>query len=167
MNPDPALWRLAPADAGAWHRLMHGALAELQGLFAYDWAEWIDRSEDDFRVVLERADCWAAGWSHGLPLAAGRWEPHGCPGVATLMGVYVQPSARGAGLAAPLVHRLIAQAAAQGHRRIQLDVVATNLRALRFYHRLGFAPTATPPLRNPLGLDEIELALDLPCRLAA
>jgi len=167
MNPRLLLWRLTPADAGPWHRIMRGALAELQGLFASDWAEWIDRPECDFRAVLERADCWAAGWAQGQPLAVGRWEALDSPDTATLMGVYAQPSARGAGLAAPLVRQLIAQAAAQGHHRIQLDVVATNLRALRFYHRLGFAPTATPPLRNPLGLDEIELALDLAPRLAA
>ena len=167
MTPRPLLWRLTPADAGPWQRIMQGALAELQGLFASDWAEWLDRPQDDFRAVLERADCWAAGWVQGQPLAVGRWEVLDPPGAATLMGVYASPQARGAGLAAPLVRQLVAQAAAQGHDRILLDVVATNQRALRFYHRLGFAPTATPPLRNPLGLDEIELALDLAPRLAA
>lgn len=167
MTPRPLLWRLTPADAGPWQRIMQGALAELQGLFASDWAEWIDRPQDDFRAVLERADCWAAGWAQGQPLAVGRWEALESPGTATLMGVYALPAARGTGLAAALVRQLVARAAAQGHHRIQLDVVATNLRALRFYRRLGFAPTATPPLRNPLGLDELELALQLPRRLAA
>lgn len=167
MTPEPLLWRLTPADAGTWHRIMRGALGELQGLFASDWAEWIDRPQDDFRAVLERADCWAAGRAQGQPLAVGRWEALDTPGTATLMGVYALPQARGTGLAAALVRQLVAQAAAQGHHRIQLDVVATNQRALRFYHRLGFAPTASPPLRNPLGLDEIELALDLAPRLAA
>ncbi|WP_449042523.1 N-acetyltransferase family protein [Paracoccus sp. (in: a-proteobacteria)] len=167
MTPRPLLWRLTPADTGPWQRIMQGALAELQGLFASDWAEWIDRPQDDFRAVLERADCWAAGWAQGQPLAVGRWEALESPGTATLMGVYALPAARGTGLAAALVRQLVARAAAQGHHRIQLDVVATNLRALRFYRRLGFAPTATPPLRNPLGLDELELALQLPRRLAA
>lgn len=167
MTPRPLLWRLTPADTGPWQRIMQGALAELQGLFASDWAEWIDRPQDDFRAVLERADCWAAGWAQGQPLAVGRWEALESPGTATLMGVYALPAARGTGLAAALVRQLVARAAAQGHHRIQLDVVATNLRALRFYRRLGFAPTATPPLRNPLGLDELELALELPRRLAA
>lgn len=167
MTPRPLLWRLTPADTGPWQRIMRGALAELQGLFASDWAEWIDRPQDDFRAVLERADCWAAGWPQGQPLAVGRWEALEFPGTATLMGVYALPAARGTGLAAALVRQLVARAAAQGHHRIQLDVVATNLRALRFYRRLGFAPTATPPLRNPLGLDELELALQLPRRLAA
>lgn len=167
MTPRPLLWRLTPADASPWQRIMQGALAELQGLFASDWAEWINRPQDEFRAVLERADCWAAGWAQGQPLAVGRWEAFDSPGTATLMGVYALPEARGTGLAAALVRQLVARAAAQGHHRIQLDVVASNQRALRFYRRLGFAPTATPPLRNPLGLDELELALQLPRRLAA
>lgn len=167
MTPRALLWRLTPADAGPWHGIMRGALAELQGLFASDWAEWLDRPQDDFRAVLDRADCWAAGWVQGQPLAVGRWEALESPGTATLMGVYALPPARGTGLAATLVRQLIARAAAQGHHRLQLDVVATNLRALHFYRRLGFTPTPTPPLRNPLGLEEIELALDLAPRLAA
>ena len=99
MTPRPLLWRLTPADAGPWQRIMQGALAELQGLFASDWAEWIDRPQDDFRAVLERADCWAAGWAQGQPLAVGRWEALESPSTATLMGVYALPAARGTGLA--------------------------------------------------------------------
>lgn len=160
------LWRLTPDRAGEWRDIVVEALNELQGLFASDWTEWIDRPEDDFRAVLARTDAWAAGRAAGLPLVVGRWEWHESrPRTAVLMAVYAGPAARGSGLAETLVRHLMNRAAAYADG-MSLDVVATNRRALRFYHRLGFRPTGATIL-NPLGQQEVELAQPLARRLAA
>ena len=54
-----------------------------------------------------------------------------------LWGMYLKPEARGSGLAAILVERLL-EYASQEVEQVQLTVVASNPRAIRFYERMGF-----------------------------
>ena len=54
-----------------------------------------------------------------------------------LWGMYLKPEARGSGLAAILVERLL-EYASQEVEQVQLTVVASNPRAIRFYERTGF-----------------------------
>jgi ribosomal protein S18 acetylase RimI-like enzyme len=54
-----------------------------------------------------------------------------------LWGMYVRPEARGSGLAAALVERLLEHAAKEVEQ-VQLTVVVSNPRARRFYQRMGF-----------------------------
>jgi GNAT superfamily N-acetyltransferase len=63
--------------------------------------------------------------------------------------LYVQPSARGKGLADALMARLIAVARAAGYRELKLDTLATMVAARRLYARLGFRETS-PYYRNPV-----------------
>jgi ribosomal protein S18 acetylase RimI-like enzyme len=55
-----------------------------------------------------------------------------------LWGMYVRPESRGSGLATALVESLI-EYAREHVEQIQLTVVASNPRALRFYRRMGFS----------------------------
>jgi ribosomal protein S18 acetylase RimI-like enzyme len=55
-----------------------------------------------------------------------------------IVGVYVAPEHRGAGLAEALMRAAVAWA---GDREVRLDVHENNERAARFYRRLGFRPT--------------------------
>jgi ribosomal protein S18 acetylase RimI-like enzyme len=54
-----------------------------------------------------------------------------------LWGMFVRPEARGSGLAAALVARVIEEA---GLEELRLTVVSTNTAAVRLYTRLGFTP---------------------------
>lgn len=65
-----------------------------------------------------------------------------------VVGVYVAPEHRGAGLAEALMRAAIEWA---GEREVRLDVHENNGRAARFYHRLGFRPTGhiEPDPRDP------------------
>lgn len=59
-----------------------------------------------------------------------------------LGGMYVREEARGTGLADALVRRVIGQA---GLAQVQLSVVTSNERAVRFYRRMGFHIFGTEP----------------------
>ncbi|MNG28850.1 putative acetyltransferase [compost metagenome] len=53
--------------------------------------------------------------------------------------MWVEPSARGSGVATQLVETVKSRAIGKGHDRIFLDVSPDNARASNFYLRLGFS----------------------------
>ncbi|GAC1341789.1 MAG: GNAT family N-acetyltransferase [Acetobacteraceae bacterium] len=61
-----------------------------------------------------------------------------------LWGLYVRPAARGTGLAAALVQRMIAEAATQVEE-LQLSVVSSNRAAVALYDRAGFREYGVEP----------------------
>ncbi len=69
--------------------------------------------------------------------------------VGEVKRLYVQPAARGRGLADALMARLIDVARAAGYRELKLDTLATMTAARRLYARLGFRETS-PYYRNPV-----------------
>lgn len=56
-----------------------------------------------------------------------------------LIGMWVEPSARGSGVATQLVEAVKARATAEGFNRVFLDVSPDNARASNFYLKQGFA----------------------------
>jgi GNAT superfamily N-acetyltransferase len=78
--------------------------------------------------------------------------------VAELVSVWVEPGARGSGVAASLLARADDLAAGLGARTLALWVTATNAPALRLYERAGFAPTGeTQPLPSDPRLVELRM----------
>lgn len=78
--------------------------------------------------------------------------------VAELVSVWVEPGARGSGVAASLLARADDLAAGLGARTLALWVTATNAPALRLYERAGFAPTGeTQPLPSDPRLLELRM----------
>lgn len=69
--------------------------------------------------------------------------------VAEVKRLYVQPRARGSGLGARLVERLIAEARAIGYRELKLDTLASMRAAQSLYRRFGFTE-CSPYYRNPI-----------------
>jgi RimJ/RimL family protein N-acetyltransferase len=67
-----------------------------------------------------------------------------------LWGVYVRPEARGTGLAAALVERVLDHAHGVVEE-VRLAAVSSNLTALRLYARLGFTAYATEPRALKVG----------------
>ena len=69
---------------------------------------------------------------------------------AWLEDMVVHPELRGGGIGEQLLQTAIVKARAAGCRRITLLTDAVNDRAIRFYGRAGFKPSAMVPLRLKL-----------------
>jgi RimJ/RimL family protein N-acetyltransferase len=84
------------------------------------------------------------------------------PPDAMVVSVWVDPVARGQGLAGRLVLAARDWARERSVRRLMLWVVATNERARRVYEAAGFVYTGTKhPLPSDPSLDELEMAMAL------
>ncbi|MFJ4232636.1 GNAT family N-acetyltransferase [Cellulosimicrobium cellulans] len=80
------------------------------------------------------------------------------PTTAELVSVWVDPGARGTGVAAALLRSADALAVELGARTLALWVTRTNARARRLYGRAGFAPTGeTKPLPSDPRLLEVRM----------
>ncbi len=84
---------------------------------------------------------------------------------ALMIGMYVEPAARGTGAARQLVDALIAQARRRGGLRLlTLTVTEGNEPAIRLYRRAGFVAFGVEPLAilTPTGYKgKVGMALDL------
>lgn len=105
---------------------------------AFDDSAWAGRLTSGSATFLARMGDRTVGTSTGLPLSDGAVE---------LVGMWVDPSARGSGVAAELVGAVHAWAATRAAEQLRLWVVDGNERALRFYQRMGFVLTGE---RQPL-----------------
>ena len=81
--------------------------------------------------------------------------------VAELFGMWVDPQARGTGVAWRLVDAAAAEARKQDRTHLMLWVVVDNGRAVAFYSSYGFRPSDS---RRPVRTDETltEMAMVLP-----
>ncbi len=71
---------------------------------------------------------------------------------ASLFGMYVQPHARGQGIAQKLVAQVLAHAAqSPGVTVVQLTVTESNTAAVQLYTRCGFVPFGAEPYAVRLG----------------
>lgn len=71
---------------------------------------------------------------------------------ATLFGMYVRPSARGAGVGKVLVEEVLRQASRSPDTEVvQLTVTESNAAGVRLYTSCGFVPFGTEPLAVKLG----------------
>lgn len=139
MRNDPELRRLSPRDAALYREVRLEALRlapeafsaalEIEGAEPLAWfAARLDRS-----AVFGAFDGAALVGTAGFFMREGRKQAH----KGVLVGMYVRPSARRAGIGRRLVEAVIGHA--RGHvELLQLSVVAGNEEARRLYARLGF-----------------------------
>ena len=148
----PAIHRLAADDWRAARAIRLRALADAPGAFAstlareeaFDEARWRQRvGENAWFVAGDPAAGPPAGVVAGVP------EPGDADG-RHLVGMWVEPAARGRGVADLLVDAVVTWSRTDGGRRLALWVVDGNARARRCYERLGFTPTGE---RQPLPTD--------------
>ncbi|MBZ9973857.1 MULTISPECIES: GNAT family N-acetyltransferase [unclassified Mesorhizobium] len=134
------LRRLSAADADAYRDLRLEGLQNHPEAFGGSWEEEAIMPLDWFSDRLER-NIVIAGFADDLPLLGtaglGIQQAPKQSHKGMLWGMYVRPEARGTGLAAELVQRMIGEA--QGVvEEIQLRVVTSNEAAVRIYSRFGF-----------------------------
>lgn len=82
-----------------------------------------------------------------------------------LVGMFVEPAARGQGIGAALVDAVTDWARERGAAQLYLGVTSTNHEAIRLYHRCGFRPTdQREPLRHTPAETVLEMVRDVPRR---
>jgi ribosomal protein S18 acetylase RimI-like enzyme len=122
------------------------------------WTEWAAEMAEggsSFGLVAERE-----GRLIGIAVGA----PHrDHAGVALLYGMWVDPAARGAGVARALVERVVAWARSAGFPAIWLRVTVSNDAAVRLYERCGFTDAGLRlPLRDGSDISTMSMKIDLP-----
>jgi GNAT superfamily N-acetyltransferase len=85
---------------------------------------------------------WVA-WRDGSPVGKAYLSLVGIPGTAAVFGVYVDPAARGLGIAGALMRRLMDRARELGRERM---VLHSSEMALGMYLRLGFQARVSMPV---------------------
>lgn len=144
MHPMFVLHRLAPDEGPRLKEVRLRALAEAPYAFgrtlaeesAKDDAFWAERLANPAVATFVAEKDWQdVGLVTAAPL------PNGPSDAIGLYGMWVDPSARGLGVGAQLIHRLIDWARAQGYRKVLLGVVENNHHAIALYTRLGFTLT--------------------------
>jgi ribosomal protein S18 acetylase RimI-like enzyme len=77
--------------------------------------------------------------------------------IAELIGMWVDPQARGTGVADVLIAEVVRWAEAEGFTAVRLHVTEGNARAERVYQRNGFERTGQTFVRGRDGFPEIEM----------
>ena len=137
---------LSSDDWRVWRSLRLAALAEAPEAFGSRWADWVDASEGRWRERLSipgAIDLVALNRGTGSPIGMVTVSPSARPGAgAELISLWVDPAARGRGVATLLIDAVATWAAAAGASRLELSVMAENESARRTYERNGFAVAA-------------------------
>jgi len=157
--------RLAADDAAAFRAIRLEALERhpeaFQSVHRDEAADPLDRIAER----LARSTVFGASRGDGLVGMAGFFVHQGekVRHKGVLWGMYVQAEARGLGIGASLVERVIAHARAEVEI-LGLSVVTENVSARRLYERLGFVAYGTEPRamkQNGIYYDEVLMAKTL------
>lgn len=98
----------------------------------------------------------------GAPGGRDEHAPAGDEGERYVISMWVDPSARGTGIADALIGAVAGWARADGARTLKLWVADASPRARAFYHRAGFRTTGeTDEMPGDPGAKQQEFSLDL------
>jgi GNAT superfamily N-acetyltransferase len=140
----PHVWLAQPRDAEAVARLMasfrdHLGLREPSDAEVGAGVERLLEDPDTEFLLGAPADGDPAAGVVQLRFRYGIWR---AGGDCLLEDLFVDDSARGAGVGRALVEATIARARARGCRRVELDVNEANETAQRLYGSFGFSATS-------------------------
>lgn len=154
--------RLESADAEAFRKIRLEALERnpeaFQATFHDEAAESLDQVADRLRRAAVFGATIGDGWVGMAGFFALPGEKVRHKGV--LWGMYVRPEARGRGIGAALVERVVAHARTEVEI-LALSVITENASARRLYERLGFVAYGTEPRAMKQGgvyYDEVLMA---------
>ncbi|MCP2314886.1 Acetyltransferase (GNAT) family protein [Nocardia amikacinitolerans] len=152
--------RLGPDDWRRFRRIRLLALAEAPYAFGSTLASAQARTDRDWRELLAaRTQFLATAGDHDLGTIGAVSESN----AAHLISMWVDPEARGTGVADLLVRAVVDWAIATGHRGIHLEVSDGNTTAERLYSRHGFRRTGVAGAISPDDPRlEFEMRLTLP-----
>ncbi|WP_426514332.1 GNAT family N-acetyltransferase [Dactylosporangium sp. McL0621] len=122
------------------------ALQDSPHAFASTYAREARRSEADWRTWPAGGAFFAAFAGPALPLGiAGAWVAAADPATTHLISMWVEPAARGRGIATHLADAVTGWARDRGHDTVELELACGNTAALNAYLRCGFTPTDREP----------------------
>jgi RimJ/RimL family protein N-acetyltransferase len=138
-RPQPQIRRLMPADAPLFREIRLEALQQAPEAFGSSFEQECSQSLAQFEAILTKADVFGAFREADLLGMAGYRRQDGAKRAhkGFLWGMYVRASARGTGVAKPLVEAVLAHAR-ERVELVQLSVVKENEAAQRLYRRCGF-----------------------------
>ena len=154
---------VTPADWGILRDLRLAALKDAPHAFASTYEREAGLGESWWRDSVNSL-AWFTAWQEGRPvgIVAGLRRDDDPPDERHVISMWVEPAARGTGVADALILAVVGWAACQGAHRLTLWVADSSPRAIAFYRRLRFVPTgARQPLPSNPDVGEAELALDL------
>ena len=137
------------------------ALTDEPHAFGSTYARELARTVDDWRKWMSPGVTFIledAGNPRGMVAAA---RDSKASDAVQLMAMWVHPQLRGSGAADVLVEDVVTWARSQGARVVCLLVVDGNLRARRFYERMGFRAPGGTRVRERDGAIEVEMEREL------
>ncbi len=160
----PTLHQITPSLASSYKEVRLSALLDAPSAFGSTFARESQFSDADWQqraanLYTPRSIGYLAHYLDeycGLAAAFLKVEN---PQHAELVGMWVAPGHRRTGTGRLLVEAIESWARATGVHTFQLMVTSTNLAAIAFYQRLGFAATGhTGPYPNDPAVIEYEMA---------
>jgi GNAT superfamily N-acetyltransferase len=112
------------------------------------------RPEGNPHYIAEAPDGTPLGITAGMP-------DDTAADTANLVGMWVEPAARGTGVADELIARVIRWAEGEAYAAVSLHATEGNVSAERVYERHGFRRTGRTFSRERDGLTEFEMAREL------
>ena len=144
---DVEILRLGPEEWEIFRDLRLRALREAPYAFGSRYDDWVDAPESRWRDRLANVPLNLVARRDGEPLGMASGVLDGVD-EAELISMWVDPAARGSGVAAALVGAVVEWAAGAG-RTTYLMVRSDNARAISAYARAGFVDLGIPPDRDP------------------
>jgi len=147
--------RVRPEEWRVYRRVRLAALADAPYAYMSTLEREREFADDVWRQRLESAAATFLAWQDGeaVGAATGKAEnpdhEHAIPGAWQLVGMWVDPRARGLGVADALVSAVATHARSQGAEALVLWVTEINDRARSFYRRVGFEPTGARQVVRP------------------
>jgi ribosomal protein S18 acetylase RimI-like enzyme len=156
---------MSAGDWQAWRSVRLAALTEAPDAFGSRLHEWADAPEDRWRARLSipgALDLVAFATDRDGPVGMASGVPDPDDGTrATLISMWVDPVARGRGVAEALITAITGWAASSGAVTLGLSVMPDNIAARRTYERNGFAPSSELGGLLPDGRRELVMGRDL------
>jgi ribosomal protein S18 acetylase RimI-like enzyme len=157
---------VVPVDGSNWQVYREVRLAMLRDAPRAFWTTYEQaaaRTDAQWQDMVGRSDTWLA-MRGGRPVGsvASFRLPEQGDDECTLVGMWVDPGARGQGVGRQLVGTVADRARARGLRKVVLDVAHENASAVALYERMGFVPTGrTGAMPHDPSITEYEMVLVL------
>jgi ribosomal protein S18 acetylase RimI-like enzyme len=153
-------------DASSWQVYRDVRLAMLQGAPRAFWTTYDEaaaRTDEEWQALVAGSSLWLAMAAGRAVGSVGAFRmPDQPPDECILVGLWVDPSARGRGVGERLVQRVVDDATARGLSRVLLEVAHENARAVELYERMGFVATGrTGAMPHDPSITELEMELVL------
>jgi ribosomal protein S18 acetylase RimI-like enzyme len=153
-------------DASNWRVYRDVRLAMLRGAPRAFWTTYDEaaaRTDEEWRALVDGSRLWLAMAAERAVGSVGAFRrPDQPPDECTLVGMWVEPSARGLGVGERLVQNVVDDATARRLSRVLLEVAHENAPAVELYERLGFVPTGrTGAMPHDPSITEFEMQLVL------